>query len=102
MLTRNLYQTLENWILHLLYNHTNYSIGRYANEDKIEKNPNSIRYVHSDDVYNYLTKKERIFENFDDDIITPNFDYANLDYLHLVKLFNENADENILKETDRD
>lgn len=78
--------------------HSNYSM--FVN-DAID--PNAVRYVHSDDVYNYLVKKERVFGKFDDDIVTPNFDYSNLDYLHVTKLFDdEDSENNILKETDND
>lgn len=69
--------------------HSNYSM--FSKKEQ-------TRYAHSDDIYNYLTKKELRFGNFDNDIIMPNFDYAQLDYLHLVNLF----DDNILSQTDRD
>ena len=52
------------------------------------------RYTHSDDVYIYLNQKKKLFTNFTDEI-TPNFDYAQLDYLRSVSVFD------ILEETDR-
>ena len=69
--------------------HPNYSMS---------KNKSDSRYVHSDDIYNYLTDKKKMFGDFDNDIITPNFNYAYLDYLDEVNLF----DDNILVRTDRD
>lgn len=75
--------------------HSNFSISRKLNPDSDKINS---RYTHSDDIYNYLTKKERMFGKFDDDIITPNFDYVQLDYLYSVNLF----EDHILKETDHD
>jgi hypothetical protein len=75
--------------------HSNYSIGS-------KSDPTLTRYANSSDLYDYLSKKKRRFEGFGNDILTPNFNYAQLDYLHLVGLVNDNPLETILKSTDRD
>jgi len=68
--------------------HSNYVLSQEAT-DQIQ-----TRYTHSEDIYVYMRHKKKKFSSYAE--VTPNFDYAQLDKLFLVDVFD------ILKSTDHD
>lgn len=72
--------------------HSNYVI-QYNKADSIEVKQSKARYTYSQDVYQYLKHKKRLFTEFTE--VSENFDYSQLDYLYGVKI------EDVIKPTDR-
>lgn len=72
--------------------HSTHLLHKNDNDSVIDKQLKS-RYTYSDDVYQYLKNKKKMYN---EDYITPNFDYSQLDYLNS---YNANL---ILNKTERD
>lgn len=67
----------------------------YNKKFSIEEKQIKTRYTYSQDIYLYLKRKEKLFDKFRE-VVTPNFDYGELEKLFLIPT------DNILKPTDRD
>mgnify|MGYP003398068167 FL=1 len=73
--------------------HSNYFI-HYSNTDSVEQKQNKTRYTYSDDIYQYFKNQKKRFG--DSLYISPNFDYAQLNYL------SKNTTDDILDVHDKD
>ncbi len=67
---------------------------KFNKNDSIEEKQIKTRYTYSENIYQYLKYKKKLFDNIIG--ISPNFDYSRLDYL-----FEINVNE-IIKSTDKD
>lgn len=72
--------------------HSNYII-KYNKDDTIEQKQMKTRYTYSQDIYQYMKYKKKMFSNFIE--VTSNFDYPQLDFLFGLK-----ADD-VLSSTDK-